>query len=170
MSNRPFAASAVALCALVVLCAFDADARSAAPVSTPAPKIDVDRSLLITHKSVIEDPLRAGDPCTGASGMPLPVWSFGGLARQISYGRGLDLSSSSRNGCCFLQSSRESTIRSFRPATSAGCSTVGATLLGICPAPPFGSWRSSTASISVAALFFWARMAAKCVSSMAGWT
>lgn len=45
--------------------------------------IDPARSLLITDISVVEDPTRTFNPCTGA-GTPMGVWTFGHLMREMA--------------------------------------------------------------------------------------
>ncbi|HXG48768.1 MAG TPA: hypothetical protein VNO52_14175, partial [Methylomirabilota bacterium] len=49
----------------------------------PMLPIDPAKSLMITDLSVVEDPLRTFDPCTGA-GTPMGAWTFGRLMRDMA--------------------------------------------------------------------------------------
>jgi hypothetical protein len=48
-----------------------------------ADEVAADRSLLVTDASVVGDPTRTWDPCTG-SGTPLGVWTFGHVMQRIA--------------------------------------------------------------------------------------
>jgi hypothetical protein len=53
------------------------------PGPPPPPLSDISKSLMITDLSVVNDPSRTGDPCTGA-GAPMGKWSFGYLMTQMA--------------------------------------------------------------------------------------
>jgi hypothetical protein len=55
---------------------------SPAHVSGIAPLVDPARELMITDLSVVNDPGRTWDPCTG--GTPMGVWTFGFLISQMA--------------------------------------------------------------------------------------
>ena len=49
----------------------------------PPPPLDIAKSLMVTDLTVVNDPLRTGDPCTGA-GAPMGKWSFGHLMTEMA--------------------------------------------------------------------------------------
>ena len=53
------------------------------PFGPPPPPPDVSKSLMITDLTVVNDPTRTGDPCTGA-GAPMGKWSFGHLMTEMA--------------------------------------------------------------------------------------
>jgi hypothetical protein len=53
------------------------------PDAAAAPAIDPERSLIIRHPSVVEDPTRTFNPCTGV-GTPLGKWTFGYLMTEMA--------------------------------------------------------------------------------------
>ncbi|MEK6257760.1 MAG: choice-of-anchor X domain-containing protein [Planctomycetota bacterium] len=53
------------------------------PFAPPLPTLDIAKSLMITDLSVVNDPTRTGDPCTG-TGAPMGKWSFGHLMTEMA--------------------------------------------------------------------------------------
>ena len=53
------------------------------PFGPLLPLPDIAKSLMITDLSVVNDPTRTGDPCTG-SGAPMGAWSFGHLMTEMA--------------------------------------------------------------------------------------
>lgn len=58
------------------------------PPPLPPVPVDDERSLMVVHPGVVDDPARTFDGCTGAGTEGGP-WSFGHLMRELSHGTGM---------------------------------------------------------------------------------